>query len=79
MLSERRNEVVATAFFKQAIDVNGLLEKVVMDKSGANLARLENINVLLVLAGLFWLMVEICQVKYLDNGVEQDHRPNVGV
>ncbi|POZ49701.1 IS6 family transposase [Methylovulum psychrotolerans] len=66
MLSERRDEVAATAFFRQAIDGNGLPEKVVMDKSGANLAGLENINVLLVLAGLLCLMVDICQVKYYD-------------
>ena len=36
MLSERRDEKAATAFFKQAINSNGLPEKVVMDKSGAN-------------------------------------------
>jgi putative transposase len=74
MLSERRDEVAATAFFNQAIDGNGLPEKVFIDTSGANLAGLENINVLLVLAGLFCLMVDICQVKYLNNGVEQDHQ-----
>ncbi len=74
MLSERRDEAAATAFFKQAIDGNGLPEKVVMDKSGVNLAGLENINVLLVLAGLVCLTIEICQVKYLHNLVEQDHR-----
>ena len=74
MLSERRDEAAATAFFKQTIDGNGLPEKVIMDKSGANLAGLENINVLLVLAGLLCLMVDICQVKYLNNQVEQDHR-----
>ncbi|ASF46364.1 IS6 family transposase [Methylovulum psychrotolerans] len=74
MLSERRDEAAATAFFRQAIDGNGLPEKVVMDKSGSNLAGLENINVLLVLAGLLCLAIEICQVKYLNNRVEQDHR-----
>jgi putative transposase len=63
MLSERRDEAAATAFFKQAIDGNGLPKKVVMDKSGANLAGLENINILLVLAGLVCLTIEICQVK----------------
>jgi hypothetical protein len=36
MLSERRDEDAATAFFKQAINNNGLPDKVVMDKSGAN-------------------------------------------
>jgi putative transposase len=37
MLSERRNEKSATAFFKQAIDTKGFPKKVVMDKSGPNL------------------------------------------
>ena len=48
MFSERRDEEAATAFFKQAINSNGLPEKVVMDKSGANYAGLENINILLL-------------------------------
>jgi len=52
MLSERRDEAAATAFFKQAIDANGFPNKVVMDKSGANYAGLENINILLI-AGRF--------------------------
>ena len=52
MLSERRNEAAATAFFKQAIDANGFPKKVVMDKSGANYVGLETINFLLMLAGL---------------------------
>jgi hypothetical protein len=40
MLSERRDEEAATAFFKQAINNNGFPDKVVMDKSGANYASL---------------------------------------
>jgi transposase-like protein len=32
MLSERRDEEAATAFFKQAINNNGFPDKVVMDK-----------------------------------------------
>jgi putative transposase len=51
MLSERRDEDAATAFFKQAINNNGFPDKVVMDKSGANYAGLANINLLLILAG----------------------------
>ena len=51
MLSEKRDEAAATAFFKQAIDNNGFPKKVVMDKSGANYVGLENINFLLMLAG----------------------------
>ena len=43
MLSEHRDEEAATAFFKQAINANGFPNKVVMDKSGANYAGLENI------------------------------------
>jgi transposase-like protein len=44
-----------------------------MDKSGANYAGLANINLLLILAG-FATMIDLCQVKYLNNIVEQDHR-----
>jgi putative transposase len=36
MLSERRDEDSATAFFKQAINNNGFPDKVVMDKSGSD-------------------------------------------
>jgi putative transposase len=73
MLSKNRDEKAATDFFKQAINSNGFPEKVVMDKSGANYAGLENINVLLMLAGIF-NFIEILQVKYLNNIIEQDHR-----
>jgi putative transposase len=73
MLSEKRDEAAATAFFKQAIDNNGFPKKVVMDKSGANYVGLENINFLLMLAGII-SFVEILQVKYLNNLIEQDHR-----
>jgi putative transposase len=50
-LSKKRDEAAATAFFKQAIAHHGLPEKVVIDKSGANTAGLENINLLFFLAG----------------------------
>jgi putative transposase len=73
MLSEQRDEMAATTFFKQAINNNGFPHKVVMDKSGANYAGIENINILLMLAGLI-SFIEICQVKYLNNLIEQDHR-----
>ena len=73
MVSGHRDEAAATALFKQAIDANGFPSKVVMDKSGANYAGIENINMLLMLAGLI-CFIEICQVKYLNNLIEQDHR-----
>ena len=44
-----------------------------MDKSGANYAGLEHINILLMFAGLI-SFVEILLVKYLNNLIEQDHR-----
>ena len=73
MISEKRDEVAATAFFNQAIDNNGFPKKVVIDKSGSNYVGLENINFLLMLAGNI-SFVEIIQIKYLNNLVEQDHR-----
>ncbi|MEF3129658.1 IS6 family transposase [Rhizobium leguminosarum] len=73
MLSEHRDEAAASAFFAHTIKNNGWPEKVVIDKSGANLAGLQNINWRLLLYGWFWL-IEIRQVKYLNNTIEQDHR-----
>ena len=46
MLSERRDEEAATRFFKQAINHNGLPNRVVIDKSGSNEAGLLNMNIL---------------------------------
>ena len=73
MLSEKRDEAAATAFFVRTISNNGFPDKVVIDKSGANLAGLENINCMLILNGWYWL-IEVLQVKYLNNIIEQDHR-----
>ena len=73
MLSERRDEDAASAFFARTIDNNGWPEKVVIDKSGANLAGLQNMNWLLLFHGWSWL-IDILQVKYLNNIIEQDHR-----
>ncbi len=73
MLSEKRDEAAATAFFTRTIRNNGWPDKVVIDKSGANLAGLDNMNILLILCGWYWL-IEVLQVKYLNNIVEQDHR-----
>lgn len=73
MLSERRDEEAATRFFKQAIDNNGLPDRVAIDKSGANEAGLMNMNILLFLTGWAYL-IEILQIKYLNNRIEQDHR-----
>ena len=38
MLSEHRNEAAVTAFFMRAVGHNGFPNRVMIDKSGANLA-----------------------------------------
>lgn len=73
MLSERRDEAAATAFFAKAIGNNGWPEKVVIDKSGSNAVGLFNMNCLLVMNSWCWL-IDVLQVKYLNNIIEQDHR-----
>ena len=73
MLSENRDEAAATAFFARMIGHNGWPDKVVIDKSGANMAGLDNMNIALILAGWYWL-IEVLQAKYLNNIIEQDHR-----
>ncbi len=73
MFSEIRDATAAMAFFAPAIQSNGWPDRVVIDKSGANDAGLQYMNVLLVLHGWFWL-IEMLQVKYLNNIIEQDHR-----
>lgn len=73
MLSERRDTAAARRFFKRAIGTNGVPDRVVIDKSGANLAGLQAVNAILKFtrAGR---TVEVLQVKYLNNILEQDHR-----
>jgi len=77
MLSEKRDEPAARAFFKKAIGSSGLPEKVTMDKSGANKAGFNTINLALALLCMFGglpLQMTIRQIKYLNNIIEQDHR-----
>jgi len=77
MLSKKRDEPAARAFFNKAIGNSGLPETVTIDKSGANKAALDTINLqlaLLFLLGGHFLQITIRQIKYLNNIVEQDHR-----
>ncbi|MGF1759129.1 IS6 family transposase [Photobacterium sagamiensis] len=74
LLCDNRDEKAARAFFNKAIDHNGLPEKVVIDKSGANTLALHNINVNLWLMGKMLYLIEVLQIKYLNNIVEQSHR-----
>ena len=77
MLSEKRDEPTARAFFQKAIGSSGLPDKITMDKSGANKARVDTINLalalLFMLSGMF-VQLTVRQIKYLNNIVEQDHR-----
>ncbi len=73
MLSERRDKPAARRFFRRAIGNNGIPDRIVIDKSGANLAGLEAVNVTLKFAGT-GQTIKILQVKYLNNILEQDHR-----
>jgi len=73
MLSEHRNLAAARRFFKRAIDTNGVPDWVVIDKSGANLAGLQAVNVILKFTG-DGRTIEVRQVKFLNNILEQDHR-----
>ncbi|WP_259649679.1 IS6 family transposase [Shewanella sp. MBTL60-007] len=73
-LSETRDEPAARAFFSQAINRHGLPEKVVIDKSGANAAALDTVNIHLWLSGHMQFMIEVLAIKYLNNIVEQSHR-----
>ncbi|CAK1928418.1 transposase [Vibrio crassostreae] len=74
LLCERRDEKVAPAFFAKAICYDGLPEKVVIDKSGTNALALHNVNVQLGPMGKILNLIEVCQIKYLNNIVEQSHR-----
>jgi putative transposase len=68
-----RDLAAARRFFRPAMNSNGMPDRVVIDKSGANLAGLQAVNVILKFTGN-GRTIEIRQVKYLNNILEQDHR-----
>ncbi|MET3120278.1 transposase-like protein [Undibacterium sp. GrIS 1.8] len=68
LLTPKRDKAAARRFFDKAMEANGTPAKVTMDKSGANKAAIDEIN-----ASMEIPMV-VCQIKYLNNIVEQDHR-----
>jgi putative transposase len=55
-------------FLRKAFGQHGTPEKITIDKSGANTAAIESYN------ADHKASIEIRQVKYLNNIVEQDHR-----
>ena len=68
LLTAKRDSRAATRFFEKAIRANGDPVKVTMDKSGANKAAIDGINMDREIP------IEVRQIKYLNNIVEQDHR-----
>jgi len=77
LLSKKRYEPAARAFFEKAMGSSGLREKVTIDKIGAKKAGIDTINLrlaLLFIIGLLFLQINVRQIKYLSNIVEQDHR-----
>ena len=74
-LSPTRDEAAAKAFLNKAIAQHDLPDKVVIDGSKSNYAAIDAMNVQLWLTGFFMLsLIEIVDVKYLNNVVEQSHR-----
>jgi len=70
LLRAKRDAVAAKAFFRKAFRENGKPDKVTVDKSGSNKAALDHYNKDVPKED----EIEIRQIKYLNNIVEQDHR-----
>ena len=68
LLTTKRDKKAAMRFLEKAMQANGIPEKVSMDKSGANKSAIDQI---IEDKGL---SIEVRQIKYLNNIVEQDHR-----
>ena len=68
LLTEQRDEAAALRFLKKAIRRHGVPEKITIDGSAANEAAIKRYNM------EHGTSIEIRQVKYLNNIVEQDHR-----
>jgi putative transposase len=68
LLTSHRDKKATLRFFRKAVRQHGLPDKVTIDKSGANTAAL------VALQEEAGHDIEIRQIKYLNNLVEQDHR-----
>lgn len=73
MLSEKRDTAAATQFFAKALASSGIPLRVVIDKSGANSAGINEVNKILKRFGSPTKITTV-RSKYLNNVVEQDHR-----
>ena len=68
LLRAKRDCAAARRFLERAIDLHGVPEKITIDKSGANTAAIKSVQ---TDSGAD---IELRQIKYLNNIVEQDHR-----
>jgi transposase-like protein len=68
LLTSRRDQQAAKCFLQKAIRSHGVPEKITIDRSGANKAAIKSYNAEQEKG------IELCQAKYLNNMVEQDHR-----
>jgi len=68
LLTAKRDRKAALRFLRKAIGQHGVPKKITIDKSGASTAAIESYN------EERETDIEMRQVKYLNNIVEQDHR-----
>jgi len=68
LLTEQRDEQATKRFLTKAIRRHGVPEKITIDGSAANEAAIKSYN------AEHGTAIEIRQIKYLNNIVEQDHR-----
>jgi putative transposase len=68
LLTAHRDKQAALRFLRKAVRQHGFPDKITIDKSGANTAAMEALN-----EGI-GQEIEIRQIKYLNNRVEQDQR-----
>ena len=68
LLRAKRDCAAARRFLERAMDLHGVPEKIAIDKSGANTAAINSIQT------DSSADIEMRQIKYLNNIVEQDHR-----
>jgi putative transposase len=68
LLPEQLDQEAALRFLKKAIRRHGVPEKITIDGCEANAAAIKHYN------QQYGTSIEIRQIKYLNNMVEQDHR-----
>ena len=68
LLSDKRDAAAARRFLENAMGLHGIPEKVCIDGSTANKAAVQDIE------AAVGKPIELRQIKYLNNRIEQDHR-----